>query len=50
MGYPVELVLIEKVPFHKVKTLNEFCDIGIDQLLYGWYGIVSIELRALGKP
>jgi glycosyltransferase involved in cell wall biosynthesis len=49
-GYPVELVLIEKVPFHQVKGLYEQCDIGVDQVLYGWYGKVSIELMALGRP
>ncbi|MBN2117172.1 MAG: glycosyltransferase family 4 protein [Anaerolineales bacterium] len=49
-GYPVELVLIEKVPFDQVKALYEFCDIGVDQVLYGWYGKVSIELMALGRP
>jgi glycosyltransferase involved in cell wall biosynthesis len=50
MGYPVELVLIEKVPFNQVKALYESADIGVDQVLYGWYGKVSIELMALGKP
>lgn len=49
-GYPVELVLIEKTPFHEVKGIYERCDIGVDQVLYGWYGKVSIELMALGKP
>jgi glycosyltransferase involved in cell wall biosynthesis len=49
-GYDVELVLIEKVPFDRVKELYESCDIGIDQVLYGWYGKVSLELMALGKP
>ncbi|MCL4870649.1 MAG: hypothetical protein KJ063_16935 [Anaerolineae bacterium] len=49
-GYPIELVLIEKVPFHQVKALYEQADIGIDQVLYGWYGKVSIELMALGRP
>jgi glycosyltransferase involved in cell wall biosynthesis len=50
LGYPVNLVLIEKVPFDQVKSLYESCDIGVDQVLYGWYGKVSIELMALGKP
>jgi hypothetical protein len=50
LGYQVELVLIEKMPFHQVKSMYESCDIGIDQVLYGWYGKVSIELMALGKP
>lgn len=49
-GYKVELVLIEKVCFDKVKSLYEVCDIGVDQVLYGWYGKVSVELMALGKP
>ncbi|HLO13695.1 MAG TPA: hypothetical protein VK206_02625 [Anaerolineales bacterium] len=50
MGLPVELVLIEKVPFHEVKALYEMCDLGVDQVLYGWYGKVAIELMALGRP
>ena len=49
-GLKVELVLIERVPFHQVKALYESCDIGIDQVLYGWYGKVSIELMALRRP
>jgi glycosyltransferase involved in cell wall biosynthesis len=50
MGWPVELILIEKVPFSEVKRLYEICDIGVDQVLYGWYGKVSIELMAMAKP
>lgn len=49
-GHPVELVLIEKVPFHQVKSFYEQCDIGVDQVLYGWYGKVSIELMLMGRP
>lgn len=49
-GLPVELVLIEKMPFTKVKEHYEMCDIGVDQVLYGWYGKVSIELMALRRP
>lgn len=49
-GYPVELVLAEKLPHHKIKELYEISDIGIDQVLYGWHGKVSVELMALGKP
>lgn len=50
MGYPVELMLVEKVTFDQVKHVYEMCDIGVDQVLYGWYGKVSIELMALGLP
>lgn len=49
-GYPVELVLAEKLPFHKIKELYELSDIGVDQVLYGWHGKVSVELMSLGKP
>lgn len=49
-GFPVELVLIENVPANQVKPLYESCDIVVDQVLNGWYGKVSIEAMALGKP
>lgn len=49
-GLPVELVLAEKLPHHKIKELYEVSDIGVDQVLYGWHGKVSVELMALGKP
>lgn len=49
-GYQVELVLAEKLPHHKIKELYESSDIGIDQVLYGWHGKVSVELMALQKP
>ncbi len=49
-GYPVTLVLIEGVPHGEVKQLYRMCHIGIDRLLDGWYGNVSIELMAMGKP
>jgi glycosyltransferase involved in cell wall biosynthesis len=50
LGYWVELILIENIPFDEVKALYEMADIGVDQVLYGWYGKVSIELMALGRP
>lgn len=49
-GQAVELVLVEGIPASKMIELYKSCDIGIDQLLYGWYGKVSIELMALGIP
>ena len=49
-GLPVELILAEKLPHHKIKELYEISDIGVDQVLYGWHGKVSVELMALGKP
>lgn len=49
-GYKIELVLAENLSHHKIKELYEISDIGIDQVLYGWHGKVSVELMALGKP
>lgn len=49
-GLPVELIMAENLPHHKIKELYELCDIGIDQVLYGWHGKVSVELMSLGKP
>lgn len=49
-GFAVELVLAENLPHHKIRELYEISDIGVDQVLYGWHGKVSVELMALGKP
>lgn len=49
-GYSVTLVLVEGMPHREVKRLYRTCHIGVDRLLDGWYGNVSIELMALGKP
>jgi glycosyltransferase involved in cell wall biosynthesis len=49
-GHKVELILAENLPHHKILELYEQSDIGIDQVLYGWHGKVSVELMALGKP
>jgi hypothetical protein len=49
-GHRVELVMAEKLPHHRIRELYEISDIGVDQVLYGWHGKVSVELMALGKP
>lgn len=49
-GLPVELVLLEKVPAKEVREHYLRCDIGVDQVIYGWYGKVSVELMATGRP
>jgi glycosyltransferase involved in cell wall biosynthesis len=49
-GHKVELILAENLPHHKIRELYEQSDIGIDQVLYGWHGKVSVELMSLGKP
>lgn len=49
-GYKVELILAEDMPFNKIKDIYQVADIGIDQVLYGWHGKVSVELMSMGKP
>jgi len=50
IGYKINLILVEKVPYRKAIEYYKQADIVIDQLLIGWYGMVSIECMALGKP
>jgi hypothetical protein len=50
----------EKIPFHfklveglsnaEARQIYEQADLLVDQLLAGWYGGLSVELLALGKP
>lgn len=49
-GVPIKLVLVESLSHDRIKEIYEVCDIGIDQLLIGWYGKFSVEFMALGKP
>ncbi len=49
-GLPVELILVEGVPHHSVKSLIEKADLVVDQLLVGWYGALAVEAMALEKP
>lgn len=49
-GYNIELILAENLPHYKILELYSKADVGIDQVLYGWHGKVSVELMALGKP
>ncbi|MBI4726375.1 hypothetical protein HY768_03980 [candidate division TA06 bacterium] len=48
--YPVELLLIENVPYQKNLELRARCDIGVDQLGDLGYGISALEWLALGIP
>ena len=49
-GFPIELVLVENISHDRIREIYEVCDLGIDQLLIGWYGKFSVEVMALGKP
>lgn len=49
-GYPVDLMLVENIPWAQVKQYYSRADIVVDQLLVGWYGAFAVECMALGKP
>lgn len=49
-GIPVELSMVENMSRDEARRRYEQADILVDQLLAGWYGGVSMELMALGKP
>jgi glycosyltransferase involved in cell wall biosynthesis len=49
-GVPVRLDLIESVPHREAIPRLRAADVVVDQLLIGWYGGLSVEAMALGKP
>lgn len=49
-GHMVRLELIEGLPRDVALKKYEEIDLFIDQLIIGWYGVVSLEVLALGKP
>ena len=49
-GYKIRLELIEGLTREKALKKYEQLDLFIDQLIIGWYGVVSLEVLALGKP
>ena len=49
-GMEIEFVLIENVERAKAKEEYATIDILVDQLLAGWYGGLSVEFMALGRP
>jgi glycosyltransferase involved in cell wall biosynthesis len=48
--HPVELLLIENVPYSKNLEMKAKCDIGVDQIGDLGYGISSLEWLATGVP
>lgn len=49
-GYPIELRIKTGIDHNDVRRLYESADLVVDQLLFGWYGLVAIEAMAMGKP
>jgi glycosyltransferase involved in cell wall biosynthesis len=48
-GVPFEPVLVEGLPHAQAVEIYATCDIAIDQLGAGWYGIFALEMMALGR-
>ena len=49
-GYPVELILRERVKNSEIKHSLENINIVVDQLVIGWYAMFAMEAMALGIP
>lgn len=49
-GYDIEFVLLENVSHEEVLRQIQLSDIIVDQLIFGWYGMFSIEAMCMGKP
>ena len=48
--YPINFVLIEKMPQKQALALYRQADLCLDQVLVGWYGTFAVEMMALGVP
>lgn len=49
-GHAFRFTLVEGLPHEEALRLYAEADLVVDQLLYGWYGALSVEAMALGKP
>lgn len=48
--YPHDLVLVENKPHAEALEIYRDADLVLDQIWLGWYGGLSVEVMALGKP
>ena len=46
----VEFRTVEKLPWKELQLQLADCDVFVDQTLMGWYGMVSVEAMAMGRP
>ncbi len=46
----VEFRTVEKVPWDGLRALMAECDVFVDQVFMGWYGMVSVEAMAFARP
>lgn len=49
--YPgVEFRIVEKLDWRELRVAMGECDVFVDQTNMGWYGMVSVEAMAMGRP
>jgi glycosyltransferase involved in cell wall biosynthesis len=48
--YPIDFQLIQGLPHEEALKRYQEADLVIDQLLFGWYGGLAVEVMAMGKP
>ncbi|WP_445501643.1 glycosyltransferase [Microvirga sp. G4-2] len=48
-GLQFDFQLVENMPQNEARNIYESCDIIVDQLRIGWYGVLATEGMALGK-
>ena len=48
-GVEFDFVVLHNRPHGEIREELERCDIVVDQLMAGWYGLLTIEAMALGK-
>lgn len=46
----VRFVTVERIPWTELHRLLAECDVLVDQVFMGWYGMVAVEAMALGRP
>jgi hypothetical protein len=50
MRYDFQFDLLHNIPKEKANEIVQKCDIFIDEIIHGSYGLAAIEAMALGKP
>jgi hypothetical protein len=46
----VDFRVVERLPWHALRDAIADCDVVVDQVFMGWYGMVAVEAMAMGKP
>ncbi len=46
----VEFRIVERMPWAQLRDLLARCDVLVDQVFMGWYGMVAVEAMAMARP